>query len=92
MINRDEPELIDIEFDDKPWAIEDFYDEDDNVVIRDFTEQNYKIAFDFDDCFIMAQKVDDKSTQMLNLLYARKHARNLYDMWYEERSKYGRKK
>lgn len=92
MVNRDIPELIEVEFDNEPYPLENFYNEGDDVVFRDYSKQGYMLAFDFEDCFIMTQRVDNKETHMINLLYAREHARNLYDMWFEERSLYGRKK
>jgi len=82
-IQRKEPECKKAEFEGKPIPLEDFYNEDDNIMI---VESESTIAvLDFEDDIIMIQRKPTMLTFMMNLLYAREHMRNLYDLWYKEK-------
>lgn len=82
-IQRDEPECKKAEFEGKPIPLEDFYDEDDNIMI--VKAESAVAVLDFDDAIIMVQMTDTMNTYLMNLLYAREHFRNLYDLWYTEK-------
>lgn len=82
-MQRDEPECQKAEFEGKPIPLEDFYDEDDNIMI--VRAESTVAVLDFDDAIIMVQREPTMNTFMMNLLYAREHMKNLYDLWYKEK-------
>ena len=84
IISRDEPEIKAVQFEDKRFNLYDFYNEEDNVVFYEKDECTF--AFDFDEMYIMFD--DGEEVFILNILYALKEVKELYNKFFEERSKW----
>ena len=84
IISRDEPEIKAVQFEDKRFNLYDFYNEEDNVVF--YEKDEYTFAFDFDEMYIMFD--DGEEVFILNILYALKEVKELYNKFFEERSKW----
>lgn len=84
IISRDEPEIKAVQFEDERFNLYDFYNEEDNVVFYEKDECTF--AFDFDEMYIMFD--DGEEVFILNILYALKEVKELYNKFFEERSKW----
>lgn len=91
MIERDKPAIYKYDFEgEEEIPLSEFYLETDNVIIEE--NKGLTVVYDLDDNFIMIQE-PDKEIFLINLLYARIHANNLYENWYfykNNRKKYNR--
>jgi len=84
IISRDEPEIKSVQFEGERFNLYDFYNEEDNVVFYEKDECTF--AFDFDEMYIMFD--DGEEVFILNILYALKEVKELYNKFFEERSKW----
>ena len=80
-----------IEWEGDPIPVREFYEEGDNVVILDRElkqkgkERPATIALDFDEEEIYLQFTDNYETACLPLEYTRKHARLMWDLYWNYR-------
>ena len=84
-MNRDKPELYKMELEEgeeKP-PLQDFYTDECNVKFIEY--DGTTLALDFDDPSIMVDH--EGEIHRMNLLYARKHLRKAYDLWFDWRGK-----
>ncbi len=80
-MNRHKPEIHKIEWDNDQAYLRDFFTDDCDV--EWWENDQLIVAFDYDDPSIMTQVKKTYETHRMNLLYARKHFKNLWDRYFE---------
>ena len=86
--NRETPQIVKVDFseyEEGDYDIYDLYNEDDRVVF--FEMDDIIFSLDFDEKLIGFHNSD---TYIMNLLYARKHSKEIYNLFYKEWKNYGK--